>query len=577
MRFVHTLERLQLAPELDLGALGALLDEIRAYDVRAAPLGIIQRIVLSVCDETMRMLLSLLGEVERSFNAWEEVESSTVFGFPIYALEKWPMWWYRCVVAGEEHGRMTVPSGPLIAVEEELNERLQHLGDTQQWLAVASGQLFRIVQKIESAPTEKKLRASMFESISFLRFLTSSLEGAGSDPVHGSTRALSASTVLVPALRKIPVMFGSEFQGFSSTAPAVSPLSRESSGDSDIGASPVHSSPNGKGTHTDTDVQGVLDGKSIGSPSPFLSSPSPPSSTSINANANANATSSSLPVAAKPMCHRQRLCVATARELRAMPQIAINVRSVLKRHKRKGHFSRHWMQYSLLGLGAIAGARFLYKHSSYCGSDDLRMWYTKGVVKSTEFVWEHLIDPLRVIYRELFVPAELDVLKIEAEVEGNRASLVDMIVKFSHTRFKDDPEKLAIALEAAKNADMDLLMKDYVEKVGSSFLYNPLMVGDLIQSLLIQIQKLKLDIDVEIMDVERLIKSNELNIQMMAMFPIGMLCGIVVQGAKSWWGWWKGKAKRKKYGKRQPWDHARDQLRKIDRCGVDIPDTRVSI
>ena len=56
--------------------------------------------------------------------------------------------------------------------------------------------------------------------------------------------------------------------------------------------------------------------------------------------------------------------------------------------------------------------------------------------------------------------------------------------------------------------------------------YTSLVTGDLISSLLIQFAKLKLEIDEEMLQMDKLIKKNEINMQLAATFPAAMCLGV---------------------------------------------------
>ncbi len=63
--------------------------------------------------------------------------------------------------------------------------------------------------------------------------------------------------------------------------------------------------------------------------------------------------------------------------------------------------------------------------------------------------------------------------------------------------------------------------------------YAELMSGNLVTSLLIQFAKLKLEIDEEMLQMDRLIKKNEINLQLAATFPIVLGIALVFKAGAS--------------------------------------------
>jgi nuclear control of ATPase protein 2 len=258
-----------------------------------------------------------------------------------------------------------------------------------------------------------------------------------------------------------------------------------------------------------------------------------------------------------------KMCNCLIQLLDQLPSLESKVTTDLIKYKRAGHFSRFWVHYTIFGIAVLIGTRFLYLHSSYNGKDDLKRWRSMAHSKAIEFMDEHLIIPVQSIYAEFFKKTSVDIKKLTKEVEMNKTTIATMMSELAERKYNDNPDKLNNAKLAIKNLDTEWMLTEHQETTANP--WTSLVTGDLIQSLMIQLQKLKLEIDEEMLQMDKLVKANEINLQLAATFPLVFLWGGIIQAFKSFYRWLQRRRFQTLYGRKQPWLHAAAQLRRISR------------
>eukprot|EP00002_Diphylleia_rotans_P017070 TRINITY_DN3309_c0_g1_i7.p1 TRINITY_DN3309_c0_g1~~TRINITY_DN3309_c0_g1_i7.p1 ORF type:complete len:476 (+),score=81.97 TRINITY_DN3309_c0_g1_i7:682-2109(+) len=211
------------------------------------------------------------------------------------------------------------------------------------------------------------------------------------------------------------------------------------------------------------------------------------------------------------------------------------VASIKKRvlcHRRPTHIEEHWVRYCVFGFGALAGARYLYNHSSYNGSQDLQKWTAQAKDAAHRFYFEHVQEPIANISQFLFNTYRNRPSIVTAdEFQESRDSLTRMIRDFLKTVPQESPLNPQQIESIALSGNMDLVMRKY-----ESELQNPLksaLSGELVRAFLIQVQKLKIDTQSAMLSMDQVLKSNELNIEMLATIPAIIVFVASIYGMKS--------------------------------------------
>ena len=84
-----------------------------------------------------------------------------------------------------------------------------------------------------------------------------------------------------------------------------------------------------------------------------------------------------------------------------------------------------------------------------------------------------------------------------------------MVVGFAKEKLHmSDADLVRIAADV-REGDMSVLLKEYEKEIKSPL--KNVIVGDLLRTILIQVQKTKVDVDLAMTALDKLLKSNELN------------------------------------------------------------------
>ncbi|GJQ11995.1 hypothetical protein GpartN1_g3786.t1 [Galdieria partita] len=127
----------------------------------------------------------------------------------------------------------------------------------------------------------------------------------------------------------------------------------------------------------------------------------------------------------------------------------------------------------------------------------------KGIWMSMiSFLKQHMIDPLSSIYQELF---HNRYMSMDASVvDQSREAVLKMV------------ESL-VSYPIPKNRETIALLQIYEKNIRHP--WYSLAFGDLLQVLLIQLQKLKVDVEEQMLTLNQLVRSNEINFQLLAAIP----------------------------------------------------------
>jgi hypothetical protein len=216
-------------------------------------------------------------------------------------------------------------------------------------------------------------------------------------------------------------------------------------------------------------------------------------------------------------------------------------KEIRNRYSRPNHFSANWVAYGALFVSTF----FLVRYFENQQNQILNSVYEAKVTSKNLFL-NYVYLPLTDVYRtiryddHLYSFMEEKGLKIiflvlffifffsflfwflNLGIRSSEDSLGSMVEIFIQ---KKDPtlrvEKLKEIRELTKTGDLSTIMP-YYEKQMMRPIKNSVF-GDMVTLLLIQVQKQKLDVEKAMFTLDKLMKSNELNFQMMAILPLFLI------------------------------------------------------
>jgi hypothetical protein len=193
-------------------------------------------------------------------------------------------------------------------------------------------------------------------------------------------------------------------------------------------------------------------------------------------------------------------------------------------YKKPSHLERKWLYYTA-GIGLAAYSAYI----AHTRSDEI-MQYSQDTVSSLRaFAKEHVIDPFQNIYSSVFSTfhrsGEQQIVSTEDSFKASQKNLSDMLQNYGrqHAQINAAAEGISATeylnkLPArAKGLDMSIVMTAYSTEVEQP-LKNSLF-GTIVEGLLIQIQKVKVDVEESLVTLDQLLRANEINFNMLATLP----------------------------------------------------------
>ncbi|CAH8303336.1 unnamed protein product [Eruca vesicaria subsp. sativa] len=193
------------------------------------------------------------------------------------------------------------------------------------------------------------------------------------------------------------------------------------------------------------------------------------------------------------------------------------------KHRKPRRMTLYWVRYTCGAIGLSVFSIWLLRHSSLMGSSDIENWMHDAKEATVSFFSDHVEQPLLAIRDELFDTfrkRHKGVMEAE-EVQLTQDSLHRMLRNFCE---QATPKK--VSDNATDQEMLEVVMHRY-EKELVHPIHN-LFSGELVRGMLIQVQKLKLDIETAMLELEQILRANEINFAILAALPafflsLGML------------------------------------------------------
>ncbi|XP_066380451.1 protein DGS1, mitochondrial-like isoform X2 [Miscanthus floridulus] len=203
--------------------------------------------------------------------------------------------------------------------------------------------------------------------------------------------------------------------------------------------------------------------------------------------------------------------------------------SQLSSHKRPDRLTMYWLPYTCGAVGLSVCSLWLLRHSSLMGSPDIDNWVRDAKESVGGFWDEHVEKPIISIRDELFETfkqRDKGVMENQ-EVQLTEDSLRRMLVAFcEQTEGRKLPEDLSV------QAMLETLTKRYEKE-----LIHPiqnLFSGELARAMLIQIQKLKLDLESGLLEMDQILRANAINLAVLAALPAFGLSLLLLVLLRTW-------------------------------------------
>ncbi|KAI9301701.1 ATP synthase regulation protein NCA2-domain-containing protein [Cunninghamella echinulata] len=191
--------------------------------------------------------------------------------------------------------------------------------------------------------------------------------------------------------------------------------------------------------------------------------------------------------------------------------------------------------------------------------DDIISWLETSVETIREFLIHWVWEPTLKVLDTIRVKEENQQFGVSSK-EGLRsdlASLERMVVQFAKEHYSLSDQEIVQLGNKVRDGDMSVILRAYENEIKSP-LKNAIR-GDLIQTLLIQVQKTKVDVDMAMQALDKLLKSNELNFAFLAVAPSMLLTWASISWIKNMY------IKRGGHKMKQIRQPIKDAVRRIER------------
>ncbi|KAJ4969761.1 hypothetical protein NE237_002860 [Protea cynaroides] len=202
---------------------------------------------------------------------------------------------------------------------------------------------------------------------------------------------------------------------------------------------------------------------------------------------------------------------------------------LVPKYRKPRRMTLYWFRYTCGAIGLTVCSVWLLRHSSLMGSSDIDNWIREARDSTVSFWSDHVEQPLLSIRDELFETfrrRHKGVMELE-EVQLTANSLHRMLLAFSEqTKGENFPENVS------DQKMMEIVMVRYEKELMHPI--QSLLGGELARALLIQIQKLKLDIETAMLELNQILRANEINFAILAALPAFFLSLIFLMLLRAW-------------------------------------------
>lgn len=196
------------------------------------------------------------------------------------------------------------------------------------------------------------------------------------------------------------------------------------------------------------------------------------------------------------------------------------IQDCLYLYQTPGHFARHWVKYSVAVIAAFFATRYVYQHI-----DEVNSWAINARDAAIRFYHNNVENPLKNMYSVIRYDRHqqlLDPVSLESSVH----SLQNMMTDYAMENYKLDSSQLEKIRVQAQRGDLSLIMSEYERE-----LKNPIrnvIFGDMARLMLVQLQKQKVDLERTLVAMDKLLRSNEINFELIALIPAVLVSLIAV-------------------------------------------------
>ncbi|KAJ2802686.1 Nuclear control of ATPase protein 2 [Coemansia helicoidea] len=215
----------------------------------------------------------------------------------------------------------------------------------------------------------------------------------------------------------------------------------------------------------------------------------------------------------------------TAEQVRRIPAL---VGLQVQEHGRPSLATRCWMPAVALVVGARTMSSYVVGHQ-----DSLRAWAADALYTARNYVAQYILAPLRSGYETVRYGRHTYSVMSEESLASDLQSLESMTVGFA-ARYGD--ADAAAVSQRVQHGDLSDVMRTYAREMQQPI--RSALFGDLVEAMLIQVQKVKVDVGQTMAALDKLLKANELNFLLLSTVPATLTIFAAAKWLASRLSWW---------------------------------------
>ncbi|KAG5109516.1 hypothetical protein AAZX31_14G036800 [Glycine max] len=199
------------------------------------------------------------------------------------------------------------------------------------------------------------------------------------------------------------------------------------------------------------------------------------------------------------------------------------------KHKKPRKITQYWIRYTCGAVGLSVCSIWLLRHSRLVGSSDLDNWVEEARNSTYSFFKNHVEEPILSIRDELFdtfKKRHQGIMDVE-EVQLTSNSLHRMLLAFS-----EQTKGQKFPVNASDQEMMEIVMDRYEKELMHPI--QNLLNGELVRAILIQVQKLKLDTETAMLELNQILRANEINFAVLTALPAFFLSLLLMMLVRGW-------------------------------------------
>ncbi|KAG0165135.1 Nuclear control of ATPase protein 2 [Apophysomyces sp. BC1034] len=217
-----------------------------------------------------------------------------------------------------------------------------------------------------------------------------------------------------------------------------------------------------------------------------------------------------------PATNRMDIAQGLYQFLSDWPTYEKQLLSLQATHGPPSRMTRYWIP----ALTFYFAGNYLIEYISN-RKEDIKAWTREAADTVHDFVVNWVWDPVLKVWDTIRLKDQrLGVLSKDG-LRSDLDSLERMVVDYARDHYHFGADEILQLSAQIREGDMSLILKAYEQEMKRPL--KNAITGDLIQTLLIQVQKTKVDVDLAMSALDKLLKSNELNFAFLAVAPSMLL------------------------------------------------------